>query len=125
MLSYSLDDNIQVFEFLDLIQIVFRKLGFELDQIEHNLSVFMVYLCDRIISDIDQSDGVLKIFKKLDQIDVMQFYDVSNWRRLNIDLYNIYTFEETAYFKVLSLNNYQEFAVNFAMEFKGELQNKR
>ena len=63
---------------------------------------------------------MVKIFKKLDQIDVMQFYDVSNWRRLNIDLYNIYTFEETAYFKVLSLNNYQEFAVNFAMEFKGE-----
>lgn len=124
LLSYSLDDNVQVSEFLYLIQIVFKELGFELDQIDRNLSIFMVYLCDRINSNIDQLDSVVKIFKKLDQIYGMQFYYISNWNRLSIDLFNIYTFEEITYFKVLTLNNYQEFVVNFAMKFKEKLQNK-
>ncbi|MDM1758906.1 MULTISPECIES: hypothetical protein [unclassified Acinetobacter] len=121
LLSYSLDEHIQSVEFLDFIECFFRKLGFNLKHTEQCLYEFIMYLCDRIIVDSSELDDAIRIFKKLDQIFGDGFDFIVEWARLRIDLYNIYTYEETVYFKELSLMNYQNFAIEFAQRFKEKI----
>lgn len=121
LLSYSIDEHIQPIEFLNFIESFFRKLGFNLKHTEQCLYEFMMYLCDRIIIDSSELDEVIRIFRKIDQIFGDEFGFIGEWVRLRIDLYNIYTYEETVYFKELSLMNYQYFAIEFAKRFKEKI----
>ena len=80
----------------------------------------MNYLCDRIISNIEQLDEVVRIFKRIYYKYIDQYDFLEDWKKLSIDLYYIYTYEDPVYFVELTLQNYHPFVIQFAKKFKAK-----
>lgn len=120
-LGYSLDENLVHIEFLNLLKMLFVKLDVNINDIKQCLFSFMNYLCDRIISNIEQLDDVVRVFKKLYYKYIDEYDFLEDWKKLSIDLYYIYTYENPVYFVELTLENYHQFVIQFAKEFKDKL----
>lgn len=122
LLGYSLDKNIDRIEFSNLLKRLFVKLEVNINDIEQCLFSFMNYLCDRIISNIEQLDDVVRIFKELYWKYTEKYDFLEDWKKLSMDLYYIYTYESPVYFVELTLQNHYEFVVQFAKKFKTKLE---
>lgn len=120
-LRYSLDKNLEHIEFLNLLEKLFVKLDVNISDIMQYLFSFMNYLCDRIIANIEQLDEAVRIFKKIYYKYIDQYDFLEDWKKLSIDLYYIYTYEDPVYFIELTLQNYHQFVIQFAKKFKEKL----
>lgn len=118
LLGYSLEENIDHFKLIDCVKQIFIKLNFNVDDVTQTLYLFMSYLCDRVIENVCELDNVVRIFNKLYELYAEKFELLDCWKKLKIDLHNIYTYEKPVYFQDLSLENDQIFAKQFAENFK-------
>lgn len=121
LLSFSLNSEIEHDEFIICLNQVFKELQININDIEKCLSVFSVYLCDRVIKHLNQADEVLRIFNKLHDVYAEQFNFFNDWKMLSSDLYCIHTYHQPNHFHSLSLDNEKMFVNNFSIKFKQEL----
>lgn len=121
LLSFSLNSEIEHDEFIICLNQVFKELQININDIEKCLSVFSVYLCDRVIKHPNQADEFLRIFNKLHDVYAEQFNFFNDWKMLSSDLYSIHTYHQPNHFHSLSLDNEKMFVNNFSIKFKQEL----